>query len=131
MRINVYSQELTNEIQLVGKPTVGPDGESRMYYGVRMYLASPDILHHTPDDDDRSAITFWVPQNDTFSPMDLANLLREMGQILEDHYYPPVPEVDVNAYYDDHAKSEAAECFPVEYNSPIELIVGGKRITIQ
>lgn len=57
MRINVYSQEITNELAFVMKRAEnGP-----VYYGVRMYLASPDILHHTPDDDDRSAITFWIP----------------------------------------------------------------------
>jgi hypothetical protein len=54
MRINVYSQELTQEVKLVSK--VADTGIR--YYGARMMLASPNILHHTEDDDDRSAITF-------------------------------------------------------------------------
>jgi hypothetical protein len=33
----------------------------RTFYGVRVFLESPSVLHHSPDDDDRSAITFWVP----------------------------------------------------------------------
>lgn len=82
MRINIYSQELTKEVELVSKPSVGPDGEERIYYGVRMYLASPDILHHTPEDDDRSAITFWIPQNNTFSPDDLASVFAEMADLV-------------------------------------------------
>lgn len=81
MRINVYSQELTKEVTIVSKDTTGPNGETRTYYGVRMYLASPDILHHTPEDDDRSAITFWLPQNNTFSPRDLADVFASMADL--------------------------------------------------
>lgn len=73
MRINVYSQELTKEVTLVSK--VADTG--REYFGVRMYLASPDILHHTPEDDDRSAITFWVPHARRFTPADLASVFRQ------------------------------------------------------
>lgn len=59
-RFNVYAEELTGETELVTKvATVG--GEERTFYGVRLFLASPDVLHHTADDDDRSAITFFVP----------------------------------------------------------------------
>lgn len=75
MRINVYSQEITREISIVSKPT----DKGLTYYGVRMYLASPDILHHTPDDDDRSAITFWIPNSKTFSQEDLAKVFDEMA----------------------------------------------------
>ena len=71
MRINVYSQELTKEVALVTKAT----GVDEVYHGVRLYLASPDILHNTPADDDRSAITFWVPHGLSFGPKDLADVL--------------------------------------------------------
>ena len=54
------------------------------YYGVRMYLASPDILHHTSEDDDRSAITFWIPNAKTFSKEDLGNLFYEIGKLVHD-----------------------------------------------
>lgn len=93
MRINVYSQELTKEVKMVSSDTTGTDGEPVTYHGVRMYLASPDILHHTPDDDDRSAITFWVPQNNTFSPTDLAALFINMGEILARAYDVPIATV--------------------------------------
>lgn len=86
MRINVYSQELTTELEMVSKPTTGPEGEEKVYYGVRMYLASPDILHHTPEDDDRSAITFWVPQNNTFNPQTLAEVFHRMGDLVAEQY---------------------------------------------
>jgi hypothetical protein len=78
MRINVYSQELTPEIELVSKLA---DTGIR-YFGARMYLASPDILHHTADDDDRSAITFWLPANKTFSKHDLSEVFLEMASLI-------------------------------------------------
>jgi hypothetical protein len=80
MRLNIYSQELTKEIELVSKTA----DTGITYYGMRMYLASPDILHHTPDDDDRSAITFWLPNNKTFSKSDLAEVFYQMCQKIED-----------------------------------------------
>ena len=60
MRINVYSQELTSEVERV-KKEVG----ANIFEGARIYLRSPTELHHTPDDDDRSAITFWLPMSPT------------------------------------------------------------------
>lgn len=77
MRINIYSQELTKEVELISKDT---DGGT--YYGIRMYLASPDILHHTPDDDDRSAITFWIPHAMSFGPDDLYDLFQDMKELI-------------------------------------------------
>lgn len=50
MRINVYTEELTDEVEVIEK-----DG----FHGLRFYLKSPKELHHDGDDDDRSAITFW------------------------------------------------------------------------
>lgn len=75
MRINIYSQELTGEVLLVSK--VADTGIE--YWGVRHYLASPDILHFTPDDDDRSAITYWIPNATSFSKEDLAQMLENMA----------------------------------------------------
>jgi hypothetical protein len=74
MRINVYSQELTKEVELVS--TTADTGVT--YYGVRMYLASPDILHHTEGDDDRSAITFWIPNARSMTQDDLARTFHQM-----------------------------------------------------
>jgi hypothetical protein len=78
VRINVYSQELTKEITLV--TTVAKD-TGRTYYGVRLYLASPDILHHTDEDDDRSAITFWIPHAQSFTADDLGRVFQEMAHL--------------------------------------------------
>lgn len=61
MRINVYAEELTTETELVTKTVTDEKFGTRTFYGVRMYLASPDVLHADPEDDDRSAITFWIP----------------------------------------------------------------------
>lgn len=77
MRINVYSQELTDEVELVEKKS----NTGTVYYGVRMYLASPDVLHHTPDDDDRSAITFWLPTAQHFNTSHLAEAFRRMADL--------------------------------------------------
>lgn len=59
MRVNVYSQELTSEIQSLSKPS--DTGIS--YPAVRLFLHSSSNLHNTATDDDRSAITFWLPKS--------------------------------------------------------------------
>jgi hypothetical protein len=78
MRLNVYSQELTKEIVPIQKTA----DTGIVYYGVRLYLASPDILHHTPEDDDRSAITFWIPNARSFRRVDLAEVFETMGSLV-------------------------------------------------
>lgn len=59
MRINVYSQELTDEVIQVEKRA----NTGLVYHAVQMILHSSDRLHHPPDDDDRSAVTFWLPKS--------------------------------------------------------------------
>jgi len=61
MRINCYAEELLDEVEIITKPVYDDLFGKRTFYGVRVYLASPDVLHSSPEDDDRSAITFWVP----------------------------------------------------------------------
>lgn len=64
MRINVYSQEL-----LTCGPTKAVERIKQIadtgitYSAVRLFLISPEQLHHTDEDDDRSAITFWLPRS--------------------------------------------------------------------
>jgi hypothetical protein len=77
MRINVYSQELTKEVTVVEK--VSDTGI--IYYGIRMFLASSDLLHDTIDDDDRSAITFWVPTANSFTKTDLSHVFSDMAAL--------------------------------------------------
>lgn len=60
MRINVYAEELTDEVELVTKHVDDAEFGPRTFYGLRFYLKSPPELHHSEDDDDRSAITLWV-----------------------------------------------------------------------
>ena len=55
MRVNVYSQEITEEVVVVETES----NTGKKYPGVRFMLHSSEKLHHRPDDDDRSAVTFW------------------------------------------------------------------------
>lgn len=57
MRINIYSQELTEEVRLIGKMS----NTGIEYFGVQFMQHSSPMLHHPPMDDDRSAVTFWLP----------------------------------------------------------------------
>ena len=59
MRINVYSQELTNEVILVAKES----NTGITYHAAQLVLHSSPMLHHPPMDDDRSAVTFWLPKS--------------------------------------------------------------------
>ena len=68
MRINVYSQELTSEVGLVQKT----DERGNVHYGVRIFFAGSPLLHHTVYDDDRSAITYWIPHSGRMAQGELA-----------------------------------------------------------
>lgn len=59
MRINVYSQELTNEVIHVEKES----NTGVVYHAAQLILHSSERLHHPPQDDDRSAVTFWLPKS--------------------------------------------------------------------
>ncbi len=59
MRINVYSQELTDEVNVLEKVS----NTGLVYSAVQLMLHSSPMLHHPPKDDDRSAVTFWLPKS--------------------------------------------------------------------
>lgn len=59
MRINVYSQELTDEVQVEEKVS----NTGLTYTAVRIMLHSSSMLHHSQIDDDRSGISFWLPKS--------------------------------------------------------------------
>lgn len=59
MRINVYSQELTDEVLHVVKCS----NTGIVYRAAQLILHSSPHLHHPPADDDRSAVTFWLPSS--------------------------------------------------------------------
>lgn len=56
----MYSQELTNEVI----PFYKQSNTGVMYSAAQLILHSSDKLHHPPEDDDRSAITFWLSKSD-------------------------------------------------------------------
>jgi hypothetical protein len=84
LRLNVYSEELTNEVELVTKKM--EDG--RTFYGLRVYLKSPPELHATTEDDDRSAITFWVPWTKKLGtdPNLVYSMLQTMKQVMDEEF---------------------------------------------
>lgn len=59
MRVNIYSQELTDEVNLIAKQS----NTEIVYHAAQLILHSSERLHHPPADDDRSAITFWLPKS--------------------------------------------------------------------
>lgn len=59
MRINIYSQEITDEVLRIQKPS----NTGVTYSAVQFILHSSERLHHPPEDDDRSAVTFWLPKS--------------------------------------------------------------------
>jgi hypothetical protein len=59
LRINVYSQELTPEVIHVAKES----NTGVVYHAAQLVLHSSPMLHHPPADDDRSAVTFWLPKS--------------------------------------------------------------------
>lgn len=77
MRVNVYHEELTGEATVVS--TVA-ENTGIIYYGCRVYLASADALHHTEQDDDRTAITFWFGEE--FYCEAMAQAFREIHRQL-------------------------------------------------
>lgn len=55
----MYSQELTDEVNTVEKVS----NTGLTYSAVQLMLHSSPMLHHPPRDDDRSAVTFWLPKS--------------------------------------------------------------------
>lgn len=57
MRTNIYSEELGEGVEVVEQTS--RNGEK--FYGLRVWLKTcqPLLDHSTPEDDDRSAVTFW------------------------------------------------------------------------
>lgn len=77
MRINVYSQELTDEVHLISKGS----NTGVEYHAVQLMLHSSPMLHHPPADDDRSAVTIWLPKSGRRREL-LAQSLERMAQLV-------------------------------------------------
>lgn len=78
MRINVYSQELTSEVVVIEKES----NTGLVYSAVQIILHSSEKLHHPPYDDDRSAVTFWLPKSRK-RRQELADTFRRMALEVE------------------------------------------------
>lgn len=95
MRINVYSQELTEEVIHVQKES----NTGVLYHGAQIILHSSCRLHHPPNDDDRSAVTFWLPRSPDRRQA-MARAFEEIARIFREappdnrptHYAPPIHE---------------------------------------
>jgi len=77
MRINVYSQEITAETSLISKGS----NTGITYHAVQLILHSSPMLHHPPEDDDRSAVTFWLPKSRSRREM-FAAALENMARLV-------------------------------------------------
>jgi hypothetical protein len=88
MRVNVYAEEMTTRIEIIGKEI---DGHT--FTGLRFYLELPATVRgpdgdmvqvqapfmHRPGDDDSSAVTFWGKR-------DLREMLQQALSLLDKHY---------------------------------------------
>jgi hypothetical protein len=95
MRVNVYAEEMTDRVEIIGKEI---DGQT--FTGLRFYLELPVTIPaadrgrglpateprqlqgpfmHRPGDDDSAAVTFWGKQ-------DLRVVLRKALAMLDEHY---------------------------------------------
>lgn len=79
MRINVYSQELTSEVQMISKGS----NTGITYHAVQFMLHSSPMLHHPPEDDDRSAVTFWLPKS-AHRREELAQAFEQMAKLVRE-----------------------------------------------
>ncbi len=83
MRVNVYAEEMTDRLEIIGKKIDG-----HVFTGLRFYLELPATVNgqqyqgpfmHHPGDDDSSAVTFWGKR-------DLREVLRKALAMLDEHY---------------------------------------------
>lgn len=83
MRVNIYSQELLLEQEAFAAELGTQDSNTGVKYSfVRLLLHSSPRLHHPPADDDRSAITFWLPKSKDKRAM-FAAQLRRMAELVD------------------------------------------------
>jgi len=77
MRVNIYSQELTAEARLIAKQS----NTGVQYHAVQLVLHSSPMLHSSPGDDDRSAVTIWLPRSAS-RRAELAETFRRMADLV-------------------------------------------------
>jgi hypothetical protein len=84
VRVNVYAEEMTDRVEVIGKVIDGHE-----FTGLRIYLELPATdpdgtqhqgpFMHRPGDDDSAAVTFWGKR-------DLREVLRRALTKLDEHY---------------------------------------------
>jgi hypothetical protein len=83
MRVNIYAEEMTDRIEIIGKEIDGT-----VFTGLRFYLELPATVNgenvrgpfmHRAGDDDSAAVTFWGKR-------DLRAVLRQALARLDEHY---------------------------------------------
>lgn len=83
MRVNVYAEEMTDRLEIIGKEIDG-----HRFTGLRFYLELPATVNgrqhqgpfmHHPGDDDSAAVTFGGKR-------DLREVLRKALAMLDEHY---------------------------------------------
>lgn len=84
MRVNVYTEELTRDAEIVTADYVSArTGMPMTNYGLRIYQKSHPDLHFIPGrDDDRTAVTFWCGA-------DVENIrlfLSDLSASIDKHY---------------------------------------------
>lgn len=103
MRVNVYAEEMTNQVEIIRK-----DADGHTFTGLRFWLHLPVTLPsgeqaqgpfmHRPGDDDSSAVTFWGKR-------DLRVMLREALALLDAHYDKYDFDKQAKALYRAHVDS--------------------------
>jgi len=83
MRLNVYSQELILDDSDRALEIVTEESEAGTTSGIRMFLHDVDSLRRQPPDDDRSAITFWLPKSRD-NRRALISLFSQMAYMVDD-----------------------------------------------
>ena len=85
MRVNVYAEELTEHVQVTDSVVKTEGKDDKRFIGIRFILDSPLSLHYRDNDDDRSAVTFWVPGSSTrgYRIDSLINLFKQAIELLE------------------------------------------------
>ncbi len=55
MRINIYNEEITDDFEITTREV----DNGKIFYGLRLFMASSSVLHNSIDDNDVTAVTFW------------------------------------------------------------------------
>ena len=78
MRVQIYQEELGEGVEIIEQTS--RNGER--FFGLRIWLKTCQSLldHSTPEDDDRSAVTFWAASLDDLDAL-VSLMDRAVGSI--------------------------------------------------